>query len=209
MQIRQLLVILKAITKASMEAEQPEHGTARSPAAVFAAQVAALVSLIALSKVEGPAIPLGTARTALNQQLRCIQSPADLTASAQPIERQIGSIPIQQCALSAAALSGRNLRIKRFPRFDEAHRVQRIVTYVRKFAHAVQDDLCNMHVHGRATGPELAEPSTSGGRNERRDLPRRICSGDKGRQSSQSCRRKGRQCRPRSLRRRGCRTGHR
>ena len=70
LQIRQLLVILKATTKASMEAEQPEHGTARSPAAVFAAQVAALVSLTALSQGEGPAIPLGTARTALNQQLR-------------------------------------------------------------------------------------------------------------------------------------------
>ena len=65
----------------------------------------------------------------------------------------------------AVALSGRNLRIERFPRSDEAHRVQGIVTYVRKFAHAVQDDLCSMHVNGRATGPELAQPSTSGGRN--------------------------------------------
>ena len=66
--------------------------------------------------------------------------------------------------ISAAALSGHNLRIEHFPRSDEAHRVQGIVTYVRKFAHAVQDDLCNMHVNGRATGPELAQPSTSGGR---------------------------------------------
>jgi hypothetical protein len=37
LQIRQLLVILKAISKASTEGEQPEHDSARSPAAVFAA----------------------------------------------------------------------------------------------------------------------------------------------------------------------------
>ena len=57
--------------------------------------------------------------------------------------------------------AGQNLRVEHLPRFDEAHRVQRIFTYLREFPHAVQDDLCNIRINGRETGSETADSATT------------------------------------------------